>query len=1072
MLLTIADTSSEKKNQFTVTFKSETVSKKFVLDEFISPLTPSFKEALMRYFLEYPLAPNNLPNLSNVAERTINVGRSLGDELLGEDLQLLHVKDIIEEVGYHNLNIKIVLAQDGYFEELWELIILPDTEYMLSSVVRSFVRVWSDVKDSDELAFNLSVVLDIDKSVNNLLGSENLSTEPEDDVEDKPLNVLYLYSKDGAGSESLLASEFTNMFFNIGSKGSYCRLNCDVSDNFVSLQQKIEAYKEDLHVFYYNGPLRANERKIELLIGQQWIDAIQLIDLLGSNKVPLLYISPVSSGYGDDISVAKKISIISNMALTNGIGNVIAFSQVTIPKIANHIFEVLLEKIAEGLSLAQAVIETRKKLQASTEYALGAKEPVSLCIWPMLVHYSNQEVLFFAKPSISDADSLSQYKSIHERLFGFNNTMLPPLLFNTSDGKLLTILANILRNSDSKKGSISVIKGSVGIGKTHLCHVICSYLASTEQIDFGFNFDLNDQSYTPSDMLGMVEGVIKVKSLEQNLSQVSAHQCCFVFDGFDVNNLKVEKHDRSAFIKLFEALVGYGQFVIIVGDFDTQLFTEENLCINLGQLTHYEQHQLAADVLIQKSNIDNDVPQLLMNGLKGNPWLIKKVLPLLNAYPNINLLIDGVKNNVLDSSQHQDMIQRFYAWQWNRVPKIWKNLLILCKDIPGLLLEMIMTVCDQKVPFLPAKKLLSILGDQKAQLRDGISILEVAGFIKRFPHGRTINTDCLPYLNTRSLLHVDDSELESQKKFLFSQVICEGVRVLAGILLKQPNSSIFNNLIINRRYWAKHLEIIWFENNYDGFFSTISEFALLLKQAGIENDLSEWKSDLLGRTQSFEKITNDQSKIAWLVLATSVLNEKAELRDIDLESVALQQSNWLETLDEEALNQSLPLFQQVVLLLDAYYVYTESWQARIKVLNKSEAIYLRHEAWQRLIWTWKGLAQSYQAIGELKKAIEVESQIIHRIPYEGSPAGFKTKQYLDVLISRVVHGSIDSAKELLQSMRQDNDNEQIQEVLDGIECDIHMAEKNYIETLPYYRKLWINSTTQNQQEVMLQLLER
>jgi len=416
-------------------------------------------------------------------------------------------------------------------------------------------------------------------------------------------------------------------------------------------------------------------------------------------------------------------------------------------------------------------------------------------------------------------------------------------------------------------------------------------------------------------------------------------------------------------------------------------------------------------------------------------------------------------------SDNQPLIKAFYAWQWQSLPEVWKKLLVLCKNTPGLLLEMIMMVCDQKQAYAPAKKLLTALGDSEAKVSEGLAVMEQAGFIDRFPHGRTIAADCLGFLH-------EQEQSNDRIGLLFSQVICEGVRSLVDVVLKQPNSSLSNNLIINRRHWAKHLERLWFGGEYEGFFSAVSGLTLLLKQAGIDNDLLAWKSDLLSRTEPFDALDDEQRKIAWLVMATSALNEGQSPQGVDFKTAAALVTDWLDPNSSEVPHDSLPLFQQSVLFLDAYHRSGEHWPQRVKVLNKAELVYLKHQAWHRLIWTWRALAHSWHELGDNDQSTAYEDKIIEEIPYEGSPAGFQFRQSLDVLLQRVARGELTKAQALLDELCKHQDSGQMQGILEGIQCDIHMGSGAHLKALPHYQKMWIRAAKYQQTEVTGQLLDK
>ena len=1061
MHLKIITKNINEQSEVVVDFKADSLEKRFVVEDFSAQASQAFKGALVDYFLDYPLNPRKFNKLSGIQGKAISVGKALGDELLGENHELIHVKEVIEDDGYHNLDVEIVMRDQDVSQQRWESLILNDSEYVLSSATRTFVRTWENAPKHELQSFDLVVESKTNQDVNKMFGA----AEEEEVGEDRPLEVLCHLSNVQTAAVYPAMTDYLNTYVSVLSKGAQAQLNLDSSTCFTDLKESLKRKQtEQIHVFHYHGPLRSTDSNVEVLLGDDWVNAKDFIDLLVEHEIPVLFVTPIEHSEADGIAIPNMIAKLSHQAALSGLNNLIALDHATVPHIAFNVLEVVLEKVADGFELAQAVVEGRKSLLANGIYMLNGNEPLAIGIWSALVHYSQQPMQFFGKACPSDPESNSQLAPLHEKLFGFQSQMLAPLLVNSSDGYALPFIRSLLSEHQDQPAQISLLHGVTGIGKTHLIHVVNNYLALSDHIDYGFYFDFSKDNYLATDILNMIQEVTGLESLVTNVAELSKFKCCIVFDGLSATDM--DNNDLKALLRQFQ---DQGQYVILASDIDlSEHFSELATTYELAPLTEYDQHKLISHTLAEKFKHPIDLEHIapLSSKLQGNPWVIKRVLPLLDSAKGIEQLIDDVEKNLIQPESSTPLRQRLHAWQWRQQPDVLQGLLLLIKDLPGVLFEMISTVCDRSNVFQPAKELLALLGDDAIKVSEAISRLESAGFLQRFPHGHTLSYDCISFVNEQHNQNVEDDDVQRK----FAQVICEGVRFLVSAMMKQPNTGISNNLIINRKYWGRYLEIVLHAKDYQLFFTTVEMLRQLFVQVGIEEDLLQWQSSLLSTFEFNNELSTDD-KVAWLMIASSVLNRGIQVDQKVLTPVVKSLELWLSEvqLSDET---RLPLFQQIISFLENCYKIDKQWHKRITIMEKAASAYQPYSAWQKLIWAWKNLADSYSALNMSDKVLEFEKFILNEVPYDTAPDEFKIKQFLDIIVARIARHELELAQQLLDELKSTHESEQLANVLEGLQCDIHLANEDYVSAIPYYRELWAQPNLHGQPEIAHQVFEK
>ncbi|MFT4929165.1 MAG: hypothetical protein ACI8WB_005295, partial [Phenylobacterium sp.] len=612
--------------------QNEVTSTGFNTESYDSPVTDNFRKVLAWYFSEYPQKPSDNGDDSGVVSKLIKCGQSIGEELLGEDHELIKLTEDIEQQGYHTLQVRIESSRLAFFTELWETTILPESKYILSTVVNGYVRRFEQTDLAADafppLSFDLKVTPPSQDKVNQLLQAENITPDNQDtDKQDEqPLGILTLVSRARANELPFASSNSINVSLQAMAAGGAIDYDICQNTDWQQLTDRLADHSQPVHIFHYDGPVLLNNDVASIILDDDSVVSIdELAKVLVDNNVAALSID--ARAYLSDTehnvvqNPAQGLAMIAQAAHQQGLGNVIGLGQITDPWTASQCFETIYSQIVAGLSLDQAVVEARKALQSNTETALMTTQPIPFHPWSLLVHYSLQSVNFFGVPSLGEPDAPDDTAQIHEKLFGFRTQMLPPMLSQVSDGQVLQLIEPL----QGQQGAGVAVLGEQGSGKSQLAHVACVYLAQKQQLDYGFYFDFAANDYTPDDMLEMIAPVIglEVKDTAKVVEKLSTLNCCFVLDDMVTVSLS------DSLKALLQSLSSHGHKLIITGDVAVHSSELDELVtsvITLAPLHLVEQKIIAAEQLRQLGLAKPEQDQAkdfadLLTTVGGHPWL-------------------------------------------------------------------------------------------------------------------------------------------------------------------------------------------------------------------------------------------------------------------------------------------------------------------------------------------------------------------------------------------------------------------------------------------------------------------
>lgn len=1045
-----------------VEYQGHEWQKTFQTDLYDSPFSINFRKTLNWYFNQYwsQQTFSAEPDDKGVVQKVIRGGQGIGDELMGDDYELIKITEDIANNGFENLDVQLVSQRPEFFTELWETLILPDSKYMLSTVVKSFVRqvTTADTPSLPKIIKDLKATAPTDEHVAQLLQGTGEQPQQNTQADDKPLRVLLLTARPENVDLSYDDSNALALASQAQRRGRGVEYVVHSTDSADALAAVLSNKDEPIHVVQYDGPVFVTQDNVSFALGndeQNLIDAKSLCRLMADNNIALLSVDARRFQRGTPKQVLAQLA---KIALEQGLGNVLGLSQLTNPWIASNCFDGVYQQLVAGLELAQAVVEARKLQQKATSCELARAKPLNFHDWSLLVHYSVQPVQFFTQGlPIAQQDDPNYLTRVHEHLHGFNAQLMPPLLFQSNDGQSLSILREL-----ATRGKASVV-GTNGSGKSWLCHSVAAYLALGKQIARGFYFDFAQHQYSTDEMLEMIARLLQlpVDQPAELLKYLAQSRSLFVFDNLD------NQAGENGLADLLGQLHKNGHLLIATGHDAEQVDILQAKCIATKPLPLSAQKVLCAHYLreakLEDKSVNEDLGPLLEVS-KGHPWLTQKQLSLL-ANQSVS---DIVANSTAHLDFDGDLVEQYYQWQFASLSDGAKSLLCLGAKVPGLLFEMVATAADKKEPIDAANQLFAELDLADTRFGTLLNQWTEAGFLFAYPHGRVLDSRFATFLTAK----LDEIVVSDTAQLNFSRLICDGVSVLSQSILSQPNQNITNNLLFNRRSWVEHFERLWQGKDYKGFFAVKNAFDQLLMQAKLLNDSELWTLDLLNRwSLSADAQVND--KVAWLSLATTVSSHEKAPEFEHIKLAQQQWQSWFDDIDVDMSDDDRPLFQQASSFLQGCYQREQAWQQAIDVTAKALKVYEQSQAWQRMIQAFKMLADYHSKLEDEPSALEYEFRILDDIPYEQAPPSFKAQQMVEIMMARLTRGNTLECQKMLDQIKDTTEEGQnLGPMLDNVQCEIDLRDERFEKAMPVLCRQWAGVLESQQSQQIEPFKER
>jgi len=191
-------------------------------------------------------------------------------------------------------------------------------------------------------------------------------------------------------------------------------------------------------------------------------------------------------------------------------------------------------------------------------------------------------------------------------------------------------------------------------------------------------------------------------------------------------------------------------------------------------------------------------------------------------------------------------------------------------------------------------------------------------------------------------------------------------------------------------------------------------------------------------------------QLAWLNLATEAL-EKGDAEPNSLFDIAAEA--WKAWLESDDANENLPLIIPISQFLESYYLKQEKWSACISVNERVISMYQEKEVWPKYIQAAKVLAFCHFKLDKKSEGLTYENEILSLPPFDKFMPGYKEQLTLEIISSRISHGLIAKAQELLNSLESVTENDQMKLAITNLQADIFLKQERYQEAIPLLEKM-------------------
>jgi len=464
-----------------------------------------------------------------------------------------------------------------------------------------------------------------------------------------------------------------------------------------------------------------------------------------------------------------------------------------------------------------------------------------------------------------------QYAKQH----GFLHEFFPERSPIISDQALLKLISKsnvLLTEPKQHRSAVLGLLGDPGLGKTTLAHHLSYY------------FDFGDTAFTAEDIRSMLSSTLEGSQVRNDPEfdrELDRNSCFFVFDNFLSHPpaSSSERSERQGVLDFIQGLHAKGHVCLLTGtgiaDYGLALDV-----LTLEPISSTEAGLLCTS-LDQKVNAHDRASlanfEKIIRSAKGNPWLLEKLANLLGQIGADQLSEEMSSSSYANTVKPDKAVNTFYEWRWSTLNRVSKDLLLMCEQTPGLVLEMIFSFFERTDGGNTyAANLLTSLGhDAKISSDRLFAPWRASSFVRLTNVGTKIEPSARIFL--RTLAQRESFSPSSDSLNCFSLIICEAIRTLSGALINKPNPLMTNYLLLSRRSWIQHFERLWFSEYYSEFFGVKAVFKKVMHGSELAAEVDEWAKDLLGRTTPIYitklQLSSNLSKAcsAWLQLASDLI---------------------------------------------------------------------------------------------------------------------------------------------------------------------------------------------------------
>lgn len=893
-------------------------------------------------------------------ERTLlTLGRALGNALVDADYALLAFCEALERSDHlGSLRIAVLSDHPEVTAVPWELLILPDSRYVVAASGAAFVRAPRTFRPFADPA----CTRELGGSPENALGYLRLdacASRPGLQLEDltKSLtwqNALRVALGPAPGWSTTLP----------------------------------EPGPQSWEILHWSGAIKRHNLELSLSLrdslgNEQTVSARDLLAVARALGTELMILEPTSGG--------ELLHDLATAALQADIPNVLTVAEHDQQGWPSRWLHHLLECIGDGLGLQQAVVETRKRIQRATLTARQAENELPHAVGHanLLRHYSARDVVFFAKPLVRAPEP----RPAHPGMFGFEPGWQSQEL---GDAAALRVHEALTVHG------AALVHTAHGGGLTHALQRTALLSLLTQSAQRAYCWDFARVSYSVRDVLEMVadaNGETNPENVTERsvLASLAEKPALFVFDNFDV--LLREKSGLEDLLALI-ASIRQQRCLCLVGTHEAVSASALPLVV-LPPVSERDCVAMAAAHGLAPRKLGPKFFQLTEQ-LQGLPLLVERMLGSLNESNLDDLLLEastqfgaGHERAQLTARLHSRRFEKLQA-HWQRLVRAWEplgplplQLLTIAVDGPG----------GERSQ--AGSELWRALGvPVSASCANAMAELQHAGFAVDNGTGMCLSDAALRFLRDQNMEPVGDTIHHA-----LAVALCHGLlRLLSTRPGGLPNA-LKRNLLRQRAQLREQVEAALVAG--ESILATRTFLALfsLLQEAQLTAEASAWAARLLQSAgPTLYERGEPQLSIAWLSIAqrVPVLPYKAQLEHGADHFAAMLLSGRMGAAPGHA--ALLPL---AVSFLQTFCDQTGDVTRYRDVACAAADLYRARDNKLLLAQELTALAAAEHLLGNEAERDRIEHELLHEFSYGESPASTKLQTDTLVRIARMRMGRQD-----------------------------------------------------------------
>ena len=986
------------------------------------------------YYKKYLLNPYKQYKRALFINETIdNVGKQLGTKFF-DDEQFLKLRTI----DLSNATVTIESDDTAFFDIPWETMILPGSAQPLSTCSGSFVRTNSkEYKQKEQVGLN----------------------------EEHPLHILIVAPRPQVYDDYAFFSNPVNIINKLLEFEQGIEVEILATNTVKTLEEKLSQKDKPIHILHFSGysysPADKNEEKNHLVFEDDdgkadYRDITIISDMLGKSGIDTVVLDIANVSDQSDIHTISSALALS--LIKNGIHNIITTSYNSCTSSLEKIYHYFYSFIAQGKSVSEAVIESRKTIKENSKKALLTAQELEYADWPLILHYGSDDTQFFkeevkGKPLFQS----KTYAEISGNILGFNPQFQIPDTYIGGNRKKQEILWAFNKNN------IVLLKGSVGIGKTHFVHQLAYCCAIKKYIEKAFYFDFKAGPLTRNQILLIIGETLDGKGTnpEDSLQKILMNKYLLVFDNIEYSLIKdkgyktFSNEEKNDFFGLIENIKNHNSYVILTTS--EEIIIPVNNCskIKLIGLDIYERRQLAAGILRTFKNEEEEIePEYyeLIDSTDGHPYVIKTLLSNLSNC-NVKEILSGYKKEL--KMHKDDKILALFEYGWKKIPDNQKKILLSLSGLKSYITDGFPIAAEIQTDNnnFHGKELYKVLDiDDQHSLRDALKNASYSGLYVKDKFGYQINQETQKFLKSKKYSKNTPQLQESRLNLLYAKINALELKVLASFISQNPDPGFYQKIIQNLSRWLESLEILWNIKEYNLFLGGKFYLTSILKNIGLKKEIDELSYRIIKNIdfESFVRSSTDNGLICWLNNAADAIEQDEILKN---EKTAQWVKYWEQYIQSDN-NISLEVYNNILMFLESKYRKENNWNARKKISELSINYYREKKEYERLIISLKSLARCEEAIGNIDRSREIENELLNNIPYSEIYEGAKQQAILDIASNHYRRQEYNEAGKLLNQVKEMPDIGNVHTLAEIIEGEISYKLKDYKHSAICFSHVW------------------